>query len=285
MFGYVTIEKPELKVKDYYKYQAYYCGLCKVLKEHYGRLGQMTLTYDMTFLIILLSSLYEKESEQSYHRCLAHPAKKHVMLVNEITEYAADLNIVMAYHNFQDDWNDERKVSGAAGSLLLKKKYQKIQKQYQRQCRAVETALAQLAECEKKKETNLDVVSECFGTLMAELFLYKEDHWAAILRETGNYLGRFIYLIDAYEDLEQDQKEGSYNPFVEMSKEPDYEQNCEDILNLLMAECARNFEKLPLEQDVDILRNILYTGVWVKYNKIKDKKLEGKDVKEDDRSI
>ncbi len=285
MFGYVTIEKPELKVKDYYKYQAYYCGLCSVLKERYGRLGQMTLTYDMTFLIILLASLYEKESEKSYHRCVAHPAKKHAMLINELTEYAADLNIVMAYHNFRDDWNDERKITGAAGCALLKKKYEKIQKQYPRQCSAVEGALKELGACEQRNETNLDLVSDCFGNLMAELFLYRKDHWEEILRETGRYLGKFIYLIDAYEDLEEDQKKGSYNPFISISKELDYEENCEDILNLMMAECARNFEKLPLEQDVDILRNILYAGVWVKYKKMKDKKLEGKDVKENDRSI
>ncbi len=69
MFGYVTIHEPELKVKDLKKYKAYYCGLCRVLKEEYGFIGQMTLTYDMTFAIILLSSLYENVAEQEQHRC------------------------------------------------------------------------------------------------------------------------------------------------------------------------------------------------------------------------
>jgi len=86
MFGYVNIYKPELKVKDYYKYKAYYCGLCRALKDRYGTIGQMTLTYDMTFLIILLSSLYESSTKSEEHRCMIHPVKKQTILRNEITE-------------------------------------------------------------------------------------------------------------------------------------------------------------------------------------------------------
>ena len=67
MFGYVTICEPELKVKDLKKYRAYYCGLCRILKEDYGFMGQMTLTYDMTFAVILLSSLYESQTETRNH--------------------------------------------------------------------------------------------------------------------------------------------------------------------------------------------------------------------------
>ena len=125
MFGYVTIDKLELKVKDYYTYRAYYCGLCKTLKERHGRFGQMTLTYDMTFLILVLTSLYEKEPNTAKQRCLAHPASKHWMLWNQFSEYAADLNIALAYHNFLDGWSDEKKISGYAGARYLKKSYQK----------------------------------------------------------------------------------------------------------------------------------------------------------------
>ena len=76
MFGYVTIQEAELKVKDFKKYKAYYCGLCQTLKKNYGSLGQITLTYDMTFAIVLLTSLYESETMMSKHRCKIHPVKK-----------------------------------------------------------------------------------------------------------------------------------------------------------------------------------------------------------------
>ena len=88
MFGYVTANEPELKVKDYHKYKAYYCGLCQSLKRQYGSAGQLTLAYDMTFVIILLTSLYESETKAESHRCKMHPLKPQPMLENEITEYA-----------------------------------------------------------------------------------------------------------------------------------------------------------------------------------------------------
>lgn len=281
MFGYVTIDKPELKVKDYYKYRAYYCGLCKTLKERHGRLGQMTLTYDMTFLILVLTSLYEKEPESSKNRCLVHPASKHWMLWNLFSEYAADLNIALAYHNFLDDWADEKNVFRYAGAAYLKKSYRKIAKQYPRQCKAIEEGLNKLSQCEQRQEENLDIVSDCFGEIMGELFVYQEDIWQENLRQLGYYLGKFIYLLDAYDDLTQDLKKGNYNPLKEIAKQEDYEQTCEDILQLVMAECAREYEKLPILQNADILHNILYTGVWKKYH---SKKL-GVEKENDSRSI
>ena len=102
MFGYVTICEPELKMKDLRKYKAYYCGLCRKLKEDYGTMGQMTLTYDMTFAIILLSSLYEAKNRMNQHRCKVHPVKKQAMIENEITQYAADMNVLLAYYHMKD---------------------------------------------------------------------------------------------------------------------------------------------------------------------------------------
>ena len=106
MFGYVTVYKPELKIKDYTKYRAYYCGLCRVLMEDYGITGQLTLSYDMTFLVILLTSLYESDTNFMLKRCKAHPVKKNPMLTNAMTSYAAKMNIVMSYYHLVDDWND-----------------------------------------------------------------------------------------------------------------------------------------------------------------------------------
>ena len=109
MFGYIAITKAEMKFRDFDIYHAYYCGLCKDLKERYGRSGQITLSYDMTFLIILLSGLYEPPAEDSIRNCVAHPFQKHAARTNEITQYAADMNIVLSYYKCLDDWTDEHK--------------------------------------------------------------------------------------------------------------------------------------------------------------------------------
>ena len=104
---------------------------------------------------------------------------------------------------------------------------------------------------------------------MAELFLYRQDQWEPTLRRMGFYLGKFIYLMDAYEDLEEDLKKGRYNPLRELKDREDYEQTCEKILKLMMAEASRAFERLPILKDAEILRNILYAGVWTRYGQLR----------------
>ena len=113
---------------------------------------------------------------------------------------------------------------------------------------------------------DLDAVSGCFGELMAELFDYKQDHWSPELRSIGFHLGKFIYLLDAYDDLERDKRKGAYNPLKTLSTQPGYEEEMKEIFELLLARCAQSFERLPCVEDADLLRNILYSGVWLKYN-------------------
>jgi hypothetical protein len=272
MFGYVNINKPELKMKDFYKYKAYYCGLCKTLKEKYGRFGQMTLSYDMTFLIILLTSLYESDTKREKNRCIVHPVRKHDTLCNEITEYVADMNIALTYHHLLDDWQDEKSIAGLAGAKTLEGDYHKVSKKYPRQCQRIGECLERLQTCEKDQETDIDLVSRCFGDLMSELFTYRLDMWEEPLRKVGFYLGKFIYILDAYDDINKDIKHNSYNPLKPICKKETFETDCRNMLILMMADCTREFEKLPCLIDVDILRNILYEGVWTKFNKINEER-------------
>ena len=271
MFGYVTAFEPEMKVKDFRKYKAYYCGLCNTLKKKYGNIGQFTLTYDMTFAIVLLTSLYESRTKDSNHHCKVHPVKKQVILQNEITEYAADMNLILAYYHMIDDWKDEKKISGLVVSHMLHRKVKHVIEQYPRQSRAIRKELKNLSVYEKNKEMNVDLPAGCFGRLMEELFVYKEDVWESRLRSMGFFLGKFIYIMDAYDDLSKDKDKGNYNPLIELSGKEDYEEQIREILCMMMGECTASFEALPCVLDVDILRNILYDGVWVRYRKIQDK--------------
>lgn len=283
MFGYVTVCEPELKVKDLKKYRAYYCGLCRTLKEDYGFMGQMTLTYDMTFAVILLSSLYETTTKHEEHRCKVHPAKRQHMLQNEITSYAAAMNVLLAYYHMEDDWQDDRKVSSLMTKSLIQGKAKKIIEKYPWQSEIIRKSLKELGECEHENSMDIDRAAGCFGRLMAELFVWKEDIWEKTLRKMGFYLGKFIYLMDAYEDLPEDRKKNRYNPLKELAKRPDYEAQMEQILRMMIAESTVRFEQLPCLVDVDILRNILYDGVWNHYNKIQMKKRE--DNKDEQKSI
>lgn len=266
MFGYVTANKPEMKIREFARYKGFYCGLCRRLYKQHGRLGQMTLTYDMTFLVLLLSSLYEPATEEEKRRCLIHPAKKQYMLYNEITDYAADMNILLTHDHLEDDWEDERKLSGWLGKKAFAGKKRKIEKKYPRQAAAISQALKQLHVLEKQNCADIDAVARPFGELMSELFVWKEDAFQNILRPMGFYLGKFIYIMDAWMDREEDAEKNCYNPFLNSEKEEYKEERIREILDGTLRMTIAEFEKLPCEQDLAILRNILYEGVWTTMN-------------------
>ena len=276
MFGYVNVNKAELKVKDFVEYKAYYCGLCDILKNKYGIIGQMTLSYDMTFLIILLTSLYESDTKNNQIRCLVHPVKKHPTLSNEITAYVADMNIALSYHHLLDDWEDDKNAVALTGSQILKRHYKKIKQKYPRQCREMKENLDKLSAYENQKEEQIDLVAGCFGELMAGIFVYREDIWEESLRKIGFYMGKFIYILDAYDDIEKDMKNNNYNPLVTNWGKAGFEEDTKKLLTMMMAECTREFEQLPCLLDVDILRNILYDGVWTKFEQIAIRRSEKK---------
>ena len=122
----------------------------------------------------------------------------------------------------------------------------------------------------------MDLASGCFGEIMGEILAYRRDEWEEQLRRMGFFLGKFIYLMDAYEDMEKDAKSGSYNVFLlqkeEMADEAAFEKEAYDILKLMMAECSRTFEQLPIIENTEILRNILYSGVWCRYEMVQRKR-------------
>lgn len=272
MFGYIIVNKPEMKFKEFDVYHGYYCGLCRKLKEHYGAAGQMTLSYDMTFVIMVLSSLYEPETIDGETKCIAHPLQKHLTKINEITDYVAHMNVLFTYYKCQDDWNDERKYKKKVFGEVLNRKCTFSKSFYREKWKKVEQLLKELTKEETKGTMDIDRMSGLFGQIMAEIMLYQKDEWENLLTRFGFYLGKFVYLMDAYEDIEDDLKNNNYNPLKELYQRDDFEKICHDILTMMMAECSRAFEQLPLIENVEILRNILYSGVWYRYEQVRAKR-------------
>lgn len=269
MFGYVVINEQELKVREVGVYRSYYCGLCRMLREQYGISGQMTLTYDMTFLILLLSDLYDAGDELGETRCIAHPFEKHATRCNEFTEYAADMNILLSYYSCLDDWSDEHKMHKLLASKLLKKKCTRAGADYGHKAAVIKDRLDRLHASEAESETDIDKVAGYFGDIMSELFAVREDDWEVPLRQMGFYLGKFVYLMDAYDDLEKDLKSGSYNPFLTLKDDPEFDEKVRQILTMMISRSCEAFELLPCVENLPILRNILYSGVWTRYNSVR----------------
>lgn len=283
MFGYININRNQLTEERKEAYQAYYCGLCQKLRNNFGAKGQMLLNYDMTFLIVLLTGLYELESQKQEFTCPMHPTRKQTAWLNEATGYAADMNLLLGYHNLEDDWKDDKSYTKKALAKILEKDYVNVREKYKRQAEAVETYMEKLKAAEEDKEQNLDVTAGLTGEMMGEIFDWKRDEWSEELHCLSFYMGKFIYLMDAYEDMEKDKKKKQYNPLRLMADQcqGDFETFCKLMLTSMMSECARSFERLPILTHADILRNVLYSGVWSKYEylQLKKKKQQEKKVK------
>lgn len=284
MFGYIVVNKPELKIKDFDTYRSFYCGLCRELKRKYGISGQISISYDMTFVVMLLSGLYEPSTKKGTTRCGIHPIRKQSVRKNEITEYGADMNVLLTYYKCMDDWNDEKKVTRRMYAALLQNRENRLEAAYKKKIEVIIKDLEQLSQWEKAGEKDLDKMAGCFGKIMEEIFAYQEDVWEKSLRRMGFYLGKFIYLLDAYDDVEKDTEKGNYNPFSERYKTKGFEEEVRSILIMMLAEVCKEFEKLPIIKYGDILRNILYSGVWCRFEDISRRRREERE-KENVRSI
>ncbi|MCR5640493.1 MAG: DUF5685 family protein [Lachnospiraceae bacterium] len=267
MFGYINANQEVMSAEDRDTYKAFYCGLCRKLKELGGWKAQVLLNYDMTFLIILLSGLYELESKKYSFSCAMHPGKKQFAYDNEAVTYCAKMNIVLGYHNLMDDYADSKNLSKKTLANSYKKVYTAIREEYPEKVAAVERMMDAIRDAESRREENLDVMAGYMGTMLGELFVWKDDVWNKGLRDMGYYMGKFIYIMDAYDDLEKDEKDHNYNPLL-MKKNCNrdcYEVFCQQALTSMVSECAKSFECLPILEHAEILRNILYSGIWTKY--------------------
>ena len=273
MFGYVVTNPQTLSKERQQRFRAFYCGVCHALRLKYGLPGSATLSYDMTFLALLLNALYEPEEHTREERCPAHPMKRHAYVDSPVMEYAADINVILAYYKCEDDWTDDRKLIAAAGSGLLKRAYRRASKAHPEKCGAIERWMAEIRDIERSRLEQIDAPVNATGSMLGELFVYRPgDAWADTLRAMGDGLGRFIYFMDAYDDLPGDLRKGRFNPLKPMREREDYEQLCRSALMMMAADAAQAFEQLPIVLDADILRNVLYSGVWSKYAQLQKKR-------------
>ncbi|MDO5327188.1 MAG: DUF5685 family protein [Clostridia bacterium] len=274
MFGFIRPYEADLTEEEKLRYRGLYCGLCRRLNDQYGLAGRIGLNYDMTFLILLLSSLYEPKETKTEVLCPPHPLKKHPEIITEYTDYAADMTVALAYYKALDDWADERKAAGKVYSGMLKKSYLSVQKKWAGVCSAIEQSLSAIHQIEKTEDAQPEQAADYSGKMLGSVFAVKEDFFQPEMARLGYFLGKFIYMMDAAVDYEQDKKKGCFNPLPQMNVTP---ENARELLRQPLGQAAEIFEGLPLVQDVNIMRNILYSGVWQQYNRQMQKRAGDSD--------
>ncbi|WP_456096027.1 DUF5685 family protein [Peptostreptococcus sp.] len=266
MFGYVRINKMDLTFREYEHYKAYYCGLCKYLKRNHTELSRMTINYDITFLIVLLSSIYQPSAQVFHEKCIVDPVKKKKHIINEITEYAASMNILLAYYKLEDDVNDEGDIKSRLVRRAYRKSFKTAYDKYPQKADFIKACLGELRSLEEDQSTSIDQTSNCFARLLEEIFDYKDDEYRDRLRKVGFNIGKYIYIMDAYEDLDQDLEKGRYNPFSSYKDDREgLKVRVDKLIGMTLARLEEAILDLDIKVNKSIIDNIIYSGVYLRY--------------------
>mgnify|MGYP000963495243 CR=1 FL=1 len=281
MFGYVEPDKPELKIREFDVFRGYYCSLCKTLGRRYSQFSRLTLNYDLAFLYVLLDSLSSLPISGKRQRCIAHPLKKRfIIFSNKFAEYTSDMNIILMYYSLEDKWNDEKNLIGGTGALALKRAFNKAKKRQPEKCASIEKHIRSLSSLENKGCDSVDEVAEEFAAIMRDVFECKcidDDINRKALGWMGYNLGRWIYILDAYDDIEKDVKNNSFNPLISQygfkgdsidSFKESIREKVNFTLTYSLSEVEKAYSLLTIEKNKGILDNILYSGLIVKTDKV-----------------
>lgn len=270
MFGYLRPEREELKIREDELYKSVYCGLCRHLGRDYGRLSRLTLSYDCTVLTMLSLGLTQEACSVKRGRCVVNPTKKCLFCDCEGQSFrmAGAVSVIMTYYKLTDTIADSGFCKRTAARLLrrmMKRSFRKAAAAYPAVAAEVERMMQAQQQAEQQK-AGLDRAADPTGQLLAALcrsLVPEGDPQQGLLSEFGYYLGRWIYLIDAADDLEKDVKHHNFNPFIPLQKEAPQQTMlyCNDVLNMTTARLTAAYDLLQLGAYQEILDNVVHLGL------------------------
>ncbi len=275
MFGYVRLHKPTITMGEYEQYRGVYCTLCRRLGKRYGLAARMSLSYDMTFFALLHAALEADDPDFCPGRCSFNPTKKCLKCQNTVaTDLAADLGTLLAYYKLRDTLADEKffkKLGAACAYPLLAAYRRRAAKRRPDADRAIAAMMAAQADAERTRTASIDRAAEPFAELLSYMatLVAQDDTQRVVLERFGYCLGRWVYLVDAVDDLADDLRDGQYNPYA-LAKDlraddADGIQACREYaaltLNACLAECVAAYNLLDVRRFDGILRNILEEGM------------------------
>lgn len=281
MFGYVRPYKPELLVREYAQYKAVYCQLCRVLGQEYGPLARFALSYDCAFYALTALSLGREQVEERRGRCVCNPLKACTYLPSPGESYqkAAALCVLLTYHKLRDDLMDDGFWKSLGSRLLLplvSRKAKKAAGRYPFMARAVEQAMEEQRQAELA-ESGVDQCAEPTAKLLETLFgelagCGETSKQRPALERFGYFLGRWVYLMDAADDLREDLKSGSFNPFIRRlglegktlltdEERKAAETACNETLNATAAQLGLALNLLDLGGFGPVIENVARKGL------------------------
>ena len=261
MLGYVVINKDLLSEGEYRIYNGYYCGVCKSIGREHGQIPRLALSYDVVFMAIVLSALREGESIIWDEHCILHPiAKKPVVTGDPSLDYAADMLLILAYHNFLDDVKDDANIKSKVAVKALSSTYNKLKRSYPDVCIEVEKALDDLRMMENKNSGSLDETGDAFGRVLKASFggYSHDEKTKRTLEELGYHLGQWIYIMDALDDYEEDIEKKKYNPLIYRERGL---EGLDDLLYNHLGRVSQAVDLMDIKKNKGIIDNIILLGL------------------------
>lgn len=265
MIGYLKAYFPDLRMYEYKQYKAFYCGICLDMKDELGELPRFLLNYDVTFMAIVMTAVMGESVEQGTHRCILNPFQKKMIYRNQWTNYVAKLNLLFSYMKIEDDIRDDHSMRSKAAKIALKRKYEKVVKQYKREAKIIEQYNETLLSYEAQKSSQYEQMGQAFGTCLRDLFepLIKEETTKKAVGNLFYEIGQWIYNIDALDDVREDEAEKSFNPFL-----PRYQENPEAMLkeaetyfSKLLFRLLQCYDELNLSSYEGIINNVICVAI------------------------
>ncbi len=274
MFGYVKPNKPLLLVKEYEEYKAVYCTLCKELGKRYNIFTRLALNYDICFYALISLNYNEGCPNVKKGRCVVNPLKRcnYVSFGDHSYHKAAALTVLMTYHKIIDNINDEKFVKSLGARLsfpFFKRNALKAAKTFPKMAYALDEMTKQQREIEKKPEASIDECCEPTAKALSEIFSDINEEQSVILGQIGYFLGRWVYTMDAADDLKKDISNSNFNPFVHHLKKYDIDINdqdrvdeeCNSVLNSNVAMLIPAFNLLKEGRYTSTIENVVKKGL------------------------
>ena len=269
MLGYVRIRKEDLTFREYEEYRGIYCTLCRRIGKRYGHAARWLLSYDMTFVAALRMAIADRPVSFCAGRCPYNPlAKRACCSDTETLDTVADLSLLLSYGQLQDTVADGRGPKRWAAWLLLqllRRARKTAGNRLPQMAALIDDCLTSQTACEQEKSPSIDRASDATARMTeAALAMLSEDEGEKrVLARLGYCLGRWIYLMDAADDLEKDAQSGNYNPLLAGNANPDFaalRERAEHSLCASLNECIGAYDLLPIRRFDRLLRNILENG-------------------------
>lgn len=274
MFGYLQIEKSELKLKDFEKYRAVYCSLCRKIGRDYSIFARLFLSYDCTFFALLLLSQNGECTGFEKKRCTCNPLKKCTYCIkgDKAFESAAALSVITVYYKLCDDINDSKFFKKLLCKMILpfaKRQKNKAAVKFKELDAIVFNMLKSQQEAEKDLNCCIDKACEPTAVMLSSILkLYSSGFESKIFEQLGYYLGRWIYLCDAVEDLSDDIKKNCFNPLKNRAGDKQY---FEQMLNQVRFQLNLAYNLYEPLQFKEILDNLFIFGLETVQNNVINK--------------